>query len=187
LGYTLRTCFIPVGEGSSSLPEIRKYYADEFGDNIQYHPGTRFAAVGPDSDSDFEPLDLSKDSEIFGEAIGIQVMTYGDDFFFYDHWISGEQARSLTYDPYKGWVRVEGKEEDWEKTTFFAPGMPEQDLSWTEQDTHMEEKEKAKRISQLRHLTEVRHLVQDFHYPVISGEKLLSDLIRFFNLTWPRL
>jgi len=187
MGYTLRSFFVPVREGKNDLSEIRKHYEDEYGENIQYHPGTGFAAVGPETDSDFEPWDLSEDSEVFGEAIGIQVMTYGDDFFFYDHWINGEQVRGLTYDPYAGWIRVEGKQEEWEKKSFFEPGMPEEDLSWMEQDTHMGEKEKAQRIFQLRHLTEVLHLVQDFYYPVISGEKMLFDLITFFNLTCPRL
>lgn len=185
MGYVLRSLFIPAGKNGDKLSDIRAYYEEEYGDNIQYNAGTVFAAVGADDISDFDHYDLSKDSEIFGEAIGIQIMTYGDDFFLYDHWDNGKPVRILSYDPYKGWIRVEGREEAWEKECFFKAGTLEQDIFFLEQNPVITEKEQ--RISQLRHLIELGHLIEGYSYPVISGEGVFFDIIRHFNLTWPKI
>lgn len=185
MGYVLRSLFIPAGKNGDKLSDIRTYYEEEYGDNTQYTTGTLFAAVGAENISEFEHYDLSKDSEIFGEAIGIQIMTYGDDFFLYDHWIDGKPVRILDYDPYKGWVRVEGKEELWEKESFFKAGSLEQDLVFLEQNSVIKEKEQ--RISQLRHLIGVHHLIQGYSYPVISGEWVFFDITKYFNLTCPTI
>jgi hypothetical protein len=122
---------------------------------------------------------------IFGEAVGIQVTTYGDDILLYDHWVKGECVRRLHYDPSEGWICVEGKEEPWEKESYFKTGGLEQDLIFLEQNTTIKEKEK--RNSQLRHLIEVRQLIQGYSYPVISGEGVLFDIINYFNLTHPKI
>ena len=185
MGYALRSIFVPVGDKANKLLEIKKYYEDEYEGNIQYNEGRAFAAVGADNDSDFDHYDLSEDSRVFGEAIGIQVTTYGDDCLMYDHWINGECARSLHFDPYEGWVRVEGKGEAWENESLFKAGGLEQDLLMLEQNAKI--KEKDERMAQLRHLIGVRHLIQGYYYPVISGEGVLSDVVRYFNLTSPKI
>ncbi len=185
MGYVLKVFFVPLKGDASELSEIKEYYEEEYGDNIRYDSGTRFAAIGADSVSDFDPYDLSEDSKRFGEAIGVQVMTYGDDYLLYDHWVDGKCVRAITFDPFEGWIRVEGAEEEWEKESFFKADTLEQNLSSLEQGSEIKGKEQ--RISQLRHLIGEPHLIQGYAYPVISGEAVLYDIVRHFNLTFPKI
>ena len=184
MGYVLRASINPVS-ANHDLAEITAYYAEEFGEPIQYDSAAAFAAVGAESESDFEPYDLARDSEVFGEALGIQFTTYGDDFFLYDHWRNGVCVRALTFSPTEGWVRVAGTAEEWERAAFSPAGRLEQDLAELERDSHLPDK--AQRIAQLRHLLEVRHLVQEYTYPVITGERTWFDLMKHFKLTWPQI
>ena len=184
MGYVLRACFIPVS-ANHDLVEITAYYAEEFGENIQYDPNAAFAAVGAESESDFEPYDLARDSARFGEALGIQFTTYGDDFLLYDHWCNGVCVRALTFSPTEGWVRVAGAAEEWERAAFFPAGRLEQDLAGLECDSHRSDK--AQRIAQLHHLLEVQHLTQGDRYPVITGEGTWFELMKHFKLTWPQI
>ena len=183
MGYALRVIFVPVGEQAENLDNIKDYYQDDYDDNIQYQDHAAFAAIGAEDSADFETFDLSNDSKQFGEAIAIQVTTYGDDYFFYDHWLNGECVRSLQYDPYSGWLTVQGMAESWEKTAFFKPNQLEQDLHAIETNEYI--KEKVKRIAELKQLIAERQLIESYRYPVITGEGVLFELIEHFKLFFP--
>ena len=183
MGYALRVIFVPIGEQAEKLDDIKNYYQDDYGDNIQYQDNAVFAAIGAEDSAEFEAFDLSNDSKHFGEAIAIQLTTYGDDYFLYDHWINGDCVRSLQYDPYSGWLTVQGMPESWEKTAFFKPNQLEQDLQAIETNEYI--KEKVKRISELKQLIRERQLIESYRYPVITGEGVLFELIEHFKLFFP--
>lgn len=100
---------------------VRRHYADEHDvTGIEGRVGAAFVAALVSASSDFdEDPDLSGDSEAFGEAILLQLTSFGDDVFLYDHWRRGQVARRLHYTP-GAWTLVEGVPEPWEERAFLA-------------------------------------------------------------------
>lgn len=102
------------------VERVRAYYQDSVDllEGIEGRVGPAFVAVEVSASSDFEAdPDLSADSTAFGEAIRLQLTSFGDDVFMFDHWHRGQVARSLRYAP-GGWTRVEGVPEPWEERAF---------------------------------------------------------------------
>jgi hypothetical protein len=101
------------------LEKVRARYADEYDvDGVEGRVGPAFICVEAGHESDFvDDPDLSADSEAFGEAILLQLTSFGDDVFRYDHWREGRLARRVHYAP-GAWVRVEGVPEPWEERAF---------------------------------------------------------------------
>jgi hypothetical protein len=102
------------------LERVRAHYRDEYDlDGLEGRVGAAFLAVEVSASSDFvEDPDLSADSTAFGEAILVQLTSFGtDDVFLYDHWRQGQVARRLHYAP-RAWTLVEGTPEPWEERAF---------------------------------------------------------------------
>ena len=91
--------------------------------------------------------------------------------------------RSLQYDPYFGWLTVQGTPERWENSPFFKPKHLEQNLQAIETNEYI--KEKVKRIAELKQLIAERQLIESYRYPVITGEGVLFELIEHFKLFFP--
>lgn len=101
------------------LERVRARYADEYDlDGLEGRVGAAFVAVEVSTSGDFaDDADLSADSEAFGEAILVQLTSFGDDAFLYDHWRQGRLARRLHYTP-GAWTAVQGVPEPWEERAF---------------------------------------------------------------------
>lgn len=101
------------------LEKVRARYAAEYDlDGLEARVGDHYVCVVAGHESDFvDDPDLSADSEAFGEALLLQLTTFGDDVFRYDHWREGRLARRIHYAP-GAWVRVEGVPEPWEERAF---------------------------------------------------------------------
>ena len=101
------------------LERVRAHYQDQLDlEGIEGRVGPAFVAVEVSASSDFDgDLDLSADSTAFGEAIRLQLTSFGDDVFMFDHWHNGQVARRLRYSP-GGWTLVEGVPEPWEEKAF---------------------------------------------------------------------
>lgn len=113
------------------LERVRTFYRDEYDlDGIEGRVGAAFLAVEVSSSGDFtQDPDLSADSRAFGEAILLQLTSFGDDVFLYDHWRQGQVARRLHYSP-RAWTLVEGAPEPWEERAFLETPRSGADASF---------------------------------------------------------
>lgn len=104
---------------ADDLERIRGHYRDEYDlQDLAGRVGPVFVAVEVSASSDFaDDADLSADSEAFGEAILVQLTSFGTDAFLYDHWRQGQLARRLHYTP-GAWTAVAGVPEPWEERAF---------------------------------------------------------------------
>lgn len=120
MGGVLNALYVR-GDGGD-LERVRAHYADEYDlDGLEGRVGEVFVAVDVSASSDFaDDADLSADSEAFGEAILVQLTSFGDDAFLYDHWRQGQLARRLHYTP-GAWTAVAGVPEPWEERAFLDP------------------------------------------------------------------
>lgn len=117
MGGVLNALYVR-GNGDD-LERIRARYQGEYDlDGLEGRVGEAFVAVDVSASSDFaDDADLSADSECFGEAILVQLTSFGDDVFLYDHWRQGQLARRLHHAP-GAWTAVAGVPEPWEERAF---------------------------------------------------------------------